>query len=630
MQVAAPPSHLPPNSSSNSNHHNSKSQYRKHTISLLQKCRNANQIAPIHANVVKNGQEHDYFIVFELLRVCSKCDAIDYALKIFQKIQDPNVYHYTALIDGLVLSGSYYHGIRMYVHMIGNFVYPDNFVINSVLKACGLELDLRMGEQIHAQGLKLGLCSNRQVKLKLIELYGKSGEFEDMKRMFDEMPERDVVAMTVMMSSYFEHELAERACGIFDLVKAKDTVCWTAMIDGLVRNGEMSKALEYFRQMQREGVRANEFTIVCVLSACAQLGALELGKWVHSYVEKYDIEVNHFVGSALINMYSRCGSIEEAGEVFEGMKEREASTYNSMIVGFALNGKSTQALEMFQRMINDGTKPTNITFVGVLNACSHGGLVDFGFEIFERMQIDYSVEPQIEHYGCIVDLLGRAGQVEEAYKFIQNMKLTPDHIIWGSLLSACKVHENYVLGEQVAKILLNHDCSDTGTYVLISNFYSSCGKWKEALLVRAKVKESGIQKEPGCSSIEVGNEIHEFLLGDIRHPQKKAIYRKLEEMNQKLRLEGYYPQVDVVSQDLKDQEKEQALAIHSERLAICYGLISTEPRSTLRIVKNLRVCDDCHTTIKLMSKITQRKIIMRDRNRFHHFENGSCSCGDYW
>ncbi|KAK4440950.1 putative pentatricopeptide repeat-containing protein, chloroplastic [Sesamum alatum] len=219
MQVAAPPSYLPPNSSSYSNHHNSKSQYRKQTISLLQKCRNANQIAPIHANIVKNGQEHDYFIVFELLRVCSKCDAIDYALKIFQKIQDPNVYHYTALIDGLVLSGSYYHGISMYVQMIGNFVYPDNFVINSVLKACGLELDLRMGKEIHAQGLKLGLCSNRQ---------------------------------------------------------AKDTVCWTAVIDGLVMNGKLSKALEYFRQMQTEGVRANEFTVVCVLSACAQLGALEL------------------------------------------------------------------------------------------------------------------------------------------------------------------------------------------------------------------------------------------------------------------------------------------------------------------------------------------------------------------
>ncbi|PIN03293.1 hypothetical protein CDL12_24181 [Handroanthus impetiginosus] len=615
MQVATPPSRLPPNS----NYHNRESQqHRKQTISLLQKCRNVNQIAPIHANIIKNGLEQDHFIVFELLRVCSKCDAIDYALKIFRRTQEPNVYLYTALVDGLVLSGSYFHGINVYVQMTENFIVPDDFVINSVLKACGLELDLRMGKEIHAQALKLELCTNRQVKLKLIEFYGKCGEFEDMMRVFDGMPERDVVAITVMMSAYFDCGLIDRACDVFDLVKGKDTVCWTSMIDGLVRNGKMNKALEYFRQMQREGVRANEFTVVCVLSACAQLGSLELGKWIHSYVKKYDIEVNHFVGSALINMYSRCGSIEEAERVLEGVKEKEDSTYNSIIVGFALNGKSAEAVKMFQRMINEGIRPTNISFVGVLNACSHGGLVDVGFEIFHRMQIDYCIEPQVEHYGCIVDLLGRAGRVDEAHNFIQNMKVNPDHIIWGSLLSACKVHQNYELGERVAQILLNQGPCDTGTHILISNFYSSWGKWEDALQVRAKLKKNCVQKEPGCSLIEVNNEIHEFLLGDIRHPQKKEIYRKLEEMDQKVRLNGYCPQVDVVSQDIMDQEKEWALAIHSEKLA------------TLRIVKNLRVCDDCHMMIKLVSKITRRKIVMRDRNRFHHFENGSCSCGDYW
>ncbi|KAK6145172.1 hypothetical protein DH2020_021992 [Rehmannia glutinosa] len=592
-----PPSHLPPNS----NYQNPNSQqHRKNAISLIQKCRNINEISPIHARIIKNGQEHDQFIVFELLRVCFKCDAINYALKIFEQTQQPNVYVYTALIDGLVLYGLYYHGICLYVQMIENSIYPDNFVINSVLKACGLELDLRMGREIHGQGLKLGLCSNRQVKLKLMELYGKCGEFDDMKKVFDEMPKTDVVAATVMMSSCFEHKLIKRACDIFDLLKAKDTVCWTAMIDGLVRNGEMSMALEYFRQMQREGVRANEVTVVCVLSACAQLGALELGKWVHSYVEKYDIKVNHFVGSALINMYSKCGSIKKAEKVFSEVKEKEVSTYNSMINGFALNGKSVEAVEMFKRMINEGTRPKHAN--GVWYRATARAL---------RVH-------------------GRAGQVDKAYKFIQDMKVEPDHIIWGSLLSACKAHQNYELGERVAKILLDNRNSDTGTYVLISNFYSSWGKWNEALKVRRKLTESGIQKEPGCSLIEVNNEIHEFLLGDIRHPFKKAIYEKLHEMDENLRLEGYCPKVNVVSQNIMDQEKELALAIHSERLAICYGLISTEPGSTLRIVKNLRVCDDCHMMIKLISKITRRRIIMRDRNRFHHFENGSCSCGDYW
>lgn len=210
------------------------------------------------------------------------------------------------------------------------------------------------------------------------------------------------------------------------------------------------------------------------------------------------------------------------------------------------------------------------------------------------------------------------------------MKVAPDHIMWGSLLSACKAHNKHKLGEKVAKTLLDDGCSDTGTHVLVSNFYSSCGKWDEALHVRAKLKERGIQKEPGSSSIEVNGEVHEFLLGDIRHPRRKAIYAKLEEMDRRARGEGYHPRVETVSQDVVDQEKERALAIHSERLAICYGLIATEPCSTLRIAKNLRVCDDCHTMIKLISKVTRRKIVMRDRSRFHHFENGRCSCGDFW
>ncbi|XP_057780830.1 putative pentatricopeptide repeat-containing protein At5g59200, chloroplastic [Salvia miltiorrhiza] len=629
MSSLTPLPHLPPNS----NFPNSNSNRRKNTIFHLQNCRNLDQIAPIHTNIIKNGQEHDHFIAFELLRACSRFDAIDYAIKVFRRTRQPNVYVYTALIDALVAAGSHHRAITSYVQMIENSVYPDNFVINSVLKACGLELDLGIGKQIHCHGLKLGLCSNRQVKLKLMELYGKCAKFDEMQKLFDEMPERDVVAMTVMISSYLEHRLVERACVAFDLVEVKDAVCWTTMIDGLVRNEEMSKALECFRRMQREGVRANEVTAVCMLSACAHLGALELGKWVHSYIKKCYIKVNHFVASALITMYSRCGSIEEAESVFLEAKEKEVSTYNSMIAGFALNGKTMEAIEMFQTMVNEGIRPTSITFVGVLNACSHGGFVDVGLKIFESMENDYGLEPRVEHYGCLIDLLGRAGRVHEAYELIQETRVAPDHIMLGSLLSSCKAHRAFELGEKVVKTLLAHEFSescDAGTYILVSNFYSSWGKWDEALLARAELRKKGVEKEPGSSSIEVGGEIHEFLLGDSSHPRREEIYAKMEEMDQKLRGEGYHPRIDGVLQDVGDREKARALAIHSERLALCYGLISSEEGSSLRIVKNLRVCDDCHAMIKLVSKVSGRKIVMRDRNRFHHFENGRCSCGDYW
>ncbi|XP_016452311.2 putative pentatricopeptide repeat-containing protein At5g59200, chloroplastic [Nicotiana tabacum] len=605
-------------------------QDRKQFLIKLQKCKSIKQAAPIHAHIIKNGNKNDPFILFELLRVCSRSCSIEYASKIFRKTSNPNVFLYTAFIDVFISSGAYSDGIRTYFQMVRDFILPDNYIIPLVLKACGSALDLNSGEQIHCQAMKLGLCSDRFVRLKLVELYGKCGEFSDAKRMFDEMPQRDVVASTVMISCYLDHGLVRKAMDEFWLVSTKDNVCWTAMIDGLARNGEMNMALELFREMQMEGVKPNEVTIVCVLSACAQLGALELGKWVHSYVEKYNIEVNHIVGSALVNMYSRCGDIDEAASLFEDLEARDVTTYNSMIVGYALNGKSTEAIKIFQRLIRDGIKPTSITFSAVLNACSHGGLVDIGFDIFESMKTEYGIERRIEHYGCMVDLLGRVGRLQEAYDFIQRANIAPDNIIWGSLLSACRIHKNFELGERVAKILMEYGAADSGTYILLSNVYASLGKFKEAAQVRAKLREEGVQKEPGCSSIEVKNEIHEFLLGDIRHPEREAIYNKLKELDDMLKSEDYAPETDVISQDIEEHEKKWALSIHSERLAICYGLISTKPCTTIRVVKSLRVCNDCHSVIKLISKITQRRIVVRDRNRFHHFENGVCSCGDYW
>ncbi|XP_010268183.1 PREDICTED: putative pentatricopeptide repeat-containing protein At5g59200, chloroplastic [Nelumbo nucifera] len=613
---------------SNSNRRNSDDRYG--IITQLQKCRNISEVHPLHARIIRNGHEQDPFVLFEMIRLCFNHNSMDYATKVFNQIEDPNVYLFTALIDGYVSTGAYLDGIRAYSRMVGEFVEPDPYAITSILKACGYKLALKEGREVHGRVLKLQLNSNRLVRMKLMEFYGKCGEFRDARQVFDEMPEGDVVASTVMISCYVNHGLINDAYALFYQVPVKDTVCWTAMIDGFVRNGEMNKALELFREMQRDGVRPNEVTIVCVLSSCSQLGALELGKWIHSYVGKYNIKLNQFVRSALISMYSRCGSLDEAQKLFVEMVEKDVVTYNSMIVGLAMHGRSSEAIELFQEMVKQGLKPTYITFVGVLNACSHGGLVDLGFKIFHSMTRDYGIEPRIEHYGCMVDLLGRVGHLEEAYDFIGRMRVAPDHIIWGALLSACKIHGNLKLGELAAKILVEGGAADSGTYVLLSNVYASSGKWEEAARVRAKMKESGIQKEPGCSSIEVNNEIHEFLLGDLKHPQREAVYKKLEELNIILKSEGYSPATEEVLQDIGDGEKEWALAIHSERLAICYGLISTKPRTTLRIVKNLRVCNDCHSMIKLIAKITQRKIVVRDRNRFHHFEDGSCSCGDYW
>ncbi|KAL6214245.1 hypothetical protein ACLB2K_013683 [Fragaria x ananassa] len=422
---------FPPNSNSKLRN----PQNRKELISLLQKCRHC-QIPQIHAKIIRNGQDQDPFIVFELLRLCP----IDYASKVFRRTQSPNVYLYTALIDGFVSSGHYMDAVRLYFEMVNEYIFPDKYVITSVLKACGFGLAveesrqvhaqaLKLGlssnrsirlklmgvygkcrefesarqgfdemsesdavaatvmitsyaveesRQVHAQALKLGLSSNRSIRLKLMGVYGKCREFESARQGFDEMSESDAVAATVMITSYADHGLVDEASGVFGRLREKDTVCWTAMIDGLVKNGEMNRALEVFREMQRENVRPNEVTLVCVLSACSQLGALELGRWARLYMEKNKIECNYIVGGALINMYSRCGDIDGAVEVFSRMKERDVSTHNSMIEGFGMHGKSTMAIEMFREMMERGLRPNSITFVKVLNACSHGGLVELG------------------------------------------------------------------------------------------------------------------------------------------------------------------------------------------------------------------------------------------------------------
>ncbi|KAG7538310.1 Pentatricopeptide repeat [Arabidopsis suecica] len=504
---------------------------RKKLISLLRNCKNNAQVPSIHAKIIRTFHDQDAFVVFELIRVCSTLDSIDYAYDVFRYVSNPNVYLYTAMIDGFVSSGRSADGVSLYHRMIHNSVLPDNYVITSVLKACGLD-ECR---EIHGQVLKLGFGSSRSVGLKLLEIYGKSGELADAKKVFDEMPDRDQVVATVMINCYSECGCIKEALELFQDVTDKDTVCWTAMIDGLVRNREMNKALELFTEMQMENVSPNEFTAVCVLSACSDLGALELGRWVHSFVDNQKMELSNFVGNALINMYSRCGDINEAKRVFNDMRDKDVISYNTMISGLAMHGASVEAINEFRDMVNRGFRPNQVTLVALLNACSHGGLLDIGLEVFNSMWRVFSIEPQIEHYGCIVDLLGRVGLLEEAYRFIENMPIEPDHIMLGALLSACKIHGNMELGEKIAKRLFESENPDSGTYVLLSNIYASSGKWKESTEIRESMRESGIEKEPGCSTIEVDNQIHEFHVGDIAHPHKEAIYQRLQELNRNLR-----------------------------------------------------------------------------------------------
>uniref|UniRef100_A0A7N0TTZ4 DYW domain-containing protein n=1 Tax=Kalanchoe fedtschenkoi TaxID=63787 RepID=A0A7N0TTZ4_KALFE len=329
-------------------------------------------------------------------------------------------------------------------------------------------------------------------------------------------------------------------------------------------------------------------------------------------------------------MYSKCGRVDYASKFFGLMPERNIYSWNSMISGYARHGLGNKALEVFEQMKKSAQLPDHVTFVGVLSACSHVGLTVEGFQHFESMTKVYKLSPRIEHYSCMVDLLGRAGELNKVEEFIDNMPMSPNILIWRTVLGACgRTNRNPELGRKAAEALLQMDPRNGVNYVLISNMHASGGKWSDVANARTAMNDAAAKKEAGCSWVTMKDGVHVFVSGDKSHPEKDLIYQKLRELNQKIRGAGYVPQTRYALYDLELENKEELLSYHSEKLAVAFVLTrkSTLP---IRIMKNLRVCGDCHLAFNYISSISCRLIILRDSNRFHHFENGKCSCGDYW
>ncbi|KAL6880554.1 hypothetical protein ACP4OV_012119 [Aristida adscensionis] len=479
---------------------------------------------------------------------------------------------------------------------------PDTHTYPPLLQACARLLALREGERIHAEAAKNGLLAALvYVKNSLVHLYGACGLFESAHRVFEEIP-----------------------------VRERNLVSWNSALNGFAANGRPNEVLTIFREMLDVDFTPDGFTMVSVLTACAEIAALALGRRVHVYVTKVGLVGNSHCGNALIDLYAKCGCVDDARRVFEEMGTgRTVVSWTSLIVGLAVSGFGKEALELFSMMEREKLVPTEITMVGVLYACSHCGLVDDGFMYFDRMK-EYGIVPRIEHMGCMVDLLGRAGKVEEAYDYIITMPLEPNAVVWRTLLGACAMHKKLELGEAAWARLVELDPGHSGDYVLLSNLYAAVGRWADVHMLRKTMVKNRVRKNPGRSLVELRNSVYEFVMGDRSHPESEQIYQMLAEIAEKLRREGYIPRTSNVLADIEEEEKETALNYHSERLAIAFALLKSLPGIPIRIVKNLRVCGDCHTAIKLISKVYDREIIVRDRSRFHHFKGGTCSCKDYW
>lgn len=458
-----------------------------------------------------------------------------------------------------------------------------------------------------------------------------SGQVDKARVVFDGMVERSLVSWSTMISGYAKVGNLEEARRLFDSMPERNVVSWNAMIAGYAQNEKYSDAVELFRQMQQVGRLApNDVTLVSVLSACAHLGALDLGKWIDWFIRRKGMELGLFLGNALADMYAKCGCITEARRVFDKMQERDVISWSIIITGLAMNGHADEAFECFDRMIKQGEKPNDITFMGLLTACTHVGLVEKGLEYFDMMDQTYGIVPKIEHYGCVVDLLSRAGRLDEAEKLINLMPVKPNVIVWGALLGGCRIYKDVERGEQVVHRILELESDHSGSYVYLANIYASMGRLDDAAKCRLRMRDNGVMKMPGCSWLEVDNVVYEFFMGELSHPQSDKIYSMIRELRWKMKLAGYKPKTDLVVHNIDEEEKEDALSVHSEKLAIAFGLISTSEGTTIRIVKNLRVCNDCHDATKIISKIVNREIIVRDRSRFHHFRDGRCSCNDYW
>ncbi|KAL5544123.1 hypothetical protein UlMin_007907 [Ulmus minor] len=553
----------------------------------------------IHAQIVKCGFGPNGFVENTLIHMYASCGDLEAARQLFDGMSQRDVMTWNSMLSGYAKNERWEEVVKLFRRMQELGIQFNDVTMISALTASGRVGDLELGKWINGYIEANGLKGSLALATSLVDMYAKCGQVDTARRLFDQMDRRDVVA-------------------------------WSAMISGYSQVNRCREALDLFKEMQESNVEPNEVTMVSVLYSCAVLGALETGKWVHFYLKKKKMKLTVSLGTALIDFYAKCGSIDSSIEVFDEMSRRNVFSWTAFIQGLASNGEGLKALEYFKLMQEENIKPNDVTFIGALSACSHAGLVEEGRNIFISMSKDYGIKPRIEHYGCMVDILGRAGLIQEAYEFTKNMPIQPNAIIWRTLLASCKAHKNVEIGEESLKQIIQLEPAHSGDYILLSNLYASVGRRGDALEVRNQIKEKRIKKAPGCTLIELDGEVHEFFAEDKAYPNSKEIYNATEEMMKQIKSAGYVPNMADARLDAEEDDKEASVSHHSEKLAIAFGLIRTAPGTTIRISKNLRVCTDCHNATKMISKVFQREIVVRDRNRFHHFKGGSCSCNDYW
>ncbi|TKY50229.1 Pentatricopeptide repeat-containing protein [Spatholobus suberectus] len=605
----------------------------------------SNLVHQMHVGVVKFGFLRDTKVCNGVMDGYVKCGLVGEAKRVFGEIEEPSVVSWTVLLEGVVK----WEGVES-----GRVVFDGMPARNEVAWTVMIKGYVGSGFTREAFWLLREMVFGNQQGLGL----AKKTSFLQRGELRFKSPREEVITFSVQQCLE-QKEIAfdnQRELGLANEASLPQRgELRFESLQGEVFSFNTRQCFEQdcFRKKISEGNQIKEemvfgcgfgfglncVTLCSVLSACSQSGDVSVGRWVHCYAVKavgWDLGV--MVGTSLVDMYAKCGRISAALMVFRHMPRRNVVAWNAMLGGLAMHGMGKVVVEMFGCMVEE-VKPDAVTFLALLSACSHSGLVEQGWQYFHDLECVYGVRPEIEHYACMVDLLGRAGRLEEAEVLVRKMPIPPNEVVLGSLLGACYAHGKLRLGEKIMRELVQMDPLNTEYHILLSNMYALCGKVNKANSLRKVLKNRGIRKVPGMSSIYVDGQLHRFIAGDKSHPRTADIYTKLDDMIYKLRLAGYVPNTNCQvlfgcsnGDDCMEalEEVEQVLFTHSEKLALCFGLMNTPSGSPLCIFKNLRICQDCHSAIKIASDIYKREIVVRDRYRFHNFNQGSCSCSDYW
>ncbi|QHN95945.1 hypothetical protein HN51_043869 [Arachis hypogaea] len=612
-----------------------------------------------------NMTHRDVYSWNALLSAYAKLGLVEDLCTVFDQMPVRDSVSYNTLIACFATNGHSGKALKILVRMQEDGFQLTQYSYVNALQACSMLLDLKLGKQIHGRVVISGCGDNTFVWNAITGVYAKCGDIHRARWFFDRMTHKNVVSWNLMISGYVKlgnHDECIRLfnkmkllglkpdqvtasivinayfqCGhvddarkMFSEIPKKDEICWTTMIVGYAQNGREEDALMLFGDMLRRDVRPDSYTISSVVSSCAKLASLCHGQVVHGKVIVMGVDHSMLVSSALVDMYCKCGVTLDAWNIFGTMHFRNVITWNSMIHGYAQNGQPHEALALYERMLQENIKPDSISFVGVLSACINADMVAKGHEYFNSIS-EHGMTPTLDHYACMVTLIGRSSSVDKAVDLIKCMPNEPDYLIWSTLLSICAKKGDIKNAELAAGHLFKLDPHNAGPYIMLSNLYAACGRWEKVGDVRSLMNKNNAKKFAAYSLVEVGIEVHKFVSEDRNHPAVKQIYDELNKLISILQQIGYNPDTNIVLHNVGQEEKFKSISYHSEKLALAFALIRRPNGiAPIRIIKNIRVCNDCHMFMKFASVHIERTIILRDSNKFHHFSGGKCSCKDHW